>query len=92
MRRRYNQRSVPVGANLRAVPVQCPVQSLRITLLQGIYDNHVAWELYDFMNVTSQRELVKAIKMKGPALTLHFHSDKLLFLLLFFLIRVLMLP
>lgn len=36
------------------------------------------------MNVMSQRELVKAIKMKGPALTLHFHSDKLLFLLLFF--------
>lgn len=39
MRRWYNQTRVFVGADLRALPVQCIVQSLCFTLLQGIYDN-----------------------------------------------------
>lgn len=54
MRRWYNQRRVSVGADLRALPVQCIVQSLCFTLLQGSYDNrsriHCYW-VNDRLNV-----------------------------------------
>lgn len=58
MRRRYNQRRVSIGTHLRALPVQCVVQSLCFALLQGIYDNrprihcHCLYCVKDALNVS----------------------------------------
>ena len=39
MRRRYNQRRFSIVTHLRALPVQCALQPLRFTLLQGMPGN-----------------------------------------------------